>query len=69
MPGNSDLVDIDCTMTGETKLAYWIKVEAPGGEKKVSVPKSVVELSAPYRWGTNNVCTMPQWMAEEKGLV
>ena len=48
----------------ETKHAYFIVFESGFDGVSCFVPKSQVEVDEKHK-----VCTMPIWLAEEKGLV
>jgi hypothetical protein len=59
--GRDKLIDIACTITGETGKAFRID---HGGEDDVWVPKSLCE------WSTEDgTMTMPEWLAMDKGLI
>ena len=62
------LVDISVSLLSETKAAYRIT----DGVKTEWVPKSQVELSEPAAGaGKDKIfdCTMPEWLAKEKGFI
>lgn len=63
--GRSELVDVELMLMGETAQA--IRVE-DADENTVWLPKSQIEIE---RRPNDRVITvtMPQWLAEEKGLV
>ena len=58
---HSDIVDIACIITGETARAYRID---HGGEEECWVPKSLCEYDE-----TDKTMAMPEWIAQEKGLI
>ena len=58
----SELTDIACEIKIETKAAWLIN----DGTREVWVPKSQVEMEQHSRGA---VCTMPYWLAHEKGLI
>ncbi len=59
---NHDLCDVDdLTYLGETELAYKTK---DADDKIVWLPKSQVEYDK-----DGKVFTMPEWLAEDKGLI
>ena len=60
----SDLIDITVTKRHETASA----VQIHDGDKLVWLPKSQIEIEATGD-GRTFIVTMPQWLAEEKGLV
>ena len=55
------LVDIACTIVGETERAYRID---HGDLKTVWVPKSLCEFDE-----TSNTMTMPEWVAIENRII
>ena len=56
----SDLIDVACTIVGETDKAYRID---HGGEGPCWVPKSQVE------WDPHDkTMAMPEWLAKDKGM-
>lgn len=56
------LVDIACQVRKETNKAWLIH----DGTKTEWVPKSQVEI---YEDATGTTCTMPEWLAQEKGFI
>jgi hypothetical protein len=72
MTGNSDLVDLeDMVLHHETARAVLVSDE-PGGEK-IWLPLSQIEVEQTGRKTKSRLplvtITIPQWLAEEKGLV
>jgi hypothetical protein len=67
----SNLIDIAAELRHETANAYLLadgrteikKGETKPSELRVWVPKSQVEMS------DNNIFTMPEWLALEKGFI
>lgn len=58
--GRSDLVDVAGEVRGETDAAYHFY----DGARTVWLPKSLVE------WDPDDgTMAMPEWLAEEKGLI
>lgn len=57
----SDLIDIACEIKRETEKAYAISDD---GENIIWVPKSQVEFDE-----DQGTMAMPEWLAEEKGLI
>lgn len=60
---DAKLVDIACFVRMETPRAYLIN----DGHREVWVPKSQCEVEVVG--GKSSICTMPYWMAHEKGLI
>lgn len=58
MSGESDLVDITCTLRHQTDKAYLVD----DGDKQVWVPKSQCEYD-------DGVLTLPEWLARDKGFI
>lgn len=71
MNGNSNLVDLLLQKHAETKLA--ILVSDDGDEKHgIWIPKSQVEIAPAPGVGSSRsivLVTLPEWLAESKGLV
>ena len=61
----SNLVDISCELRAETNAAFLI---SDGGPKAEWVPKSQVEMEEQGFKGLY-ICTMPEWLAKEKGFL
>lgn len=61
--GRRELVDIPCLLKRETDKAYLIDA---GEKDPVWVPKSQCEY---HKEGRNEIVTMPEWLAQEKGLI
>jgi hypothetical protein len=61
---NHDLVDVDVTVKHETEKAYLVDF---GGKADAWVAKSLVEVER--KSATRSIMTLPQWLAEEKGMV
>ena len=57
--GSSDIVDIDIDYISETEKAYRVS----NGDKKFWLPKSQVEYDGAGTF------SMPEWLADEKGLI
>lgn len=55
-----DYVDED----KETKHAHYVVIESGFDERAVWLPKSQIEIDEHHK-----VITMPEWLAEEKGLI
>lgn len=70
MTGNSDLVDLSGIKLGETEKAIKVRFYGTPGEdyKDVWLPKSQIE-EEPMQTKDGVTITMPQWLAEEKGIV
>jgi hypothetical protein len=63
--GKSDLVEIDVVLHHETEKAF--KVSTDGNDDKAAwVPKSQCQLSGD---GRNRTLELPEWMAQQKGLI
>lgn len=60
MIGKSDLVDISGEIRGETEKAYRFF----DGSETIWLPKSQCEWDE-----TAGIMTMPEWLAEDKGLI
>lgn len=60
----AEIIDIACELRGETDKAYRIF----DGKTTEWVAKSQVELER-EPGATTYVCTMPVWMAKEKGFI
>lgn len=62
-----ELIDIACQVRGETDGAYRIF----DGTRTEWVPKSQVEISEPGAgaYPSDVTCTMPMWLAKEKGFI
>ncbi|MCA0421899.1 MAG: hypothetical protein LCH61_01020 [Proteobacteria bacterium] len=60
----SDLIDITVTKRHETTAA----VQVHDGDKLAWLPKSQIEIEETGD-GKTVIVTLPQWLAEEKGLV
>ena len=56
----SDIVDIDGTMKRQTEKAWLIDF----GDKEVWIPKSQIEVDL-----VDDVVTMPEWLAKDKGFI
>lgn len=59
------LVDISCNMEHETPKAWLLDV---GNDEPIWIPKSVGEL-AKSDDGKSYVLTLPEYIAQEKGLI
>lgn len=62
----SDVIDIDVEVTARTDRA--VLVHTGDKEEAVWLPLSQIEI-APSGVGGIETVTVPQWLAEEKGLV
>ena len=62
--GKSDLIDIAVDLKHETDKAWLVD---PGTGLPIWVARSVAELEPSKAGGF--ILTMPEWMAEQKGLV
>lgn len=60
----SDIIDIECMILSETTMA--VNVDH-GGDKACWLPKSQIEIELLGK-GKATI-TLPQWLAEEKGIV
>jgi RNase P/RNase MRP subunit p29 len=58
-----ELIEIACQVKGETQNAYRIY----DGKKTEWVPKSQVEVE--IVGNASAICTMPEWLAMEKGFI
>lgn len=68
MKKNHDLVDVDVTVKHETEKAYLVDFVGSFGSKEAAwVPKSQADVER--KTATRSVMTLPQWLAEEKGMV
>lgn len=64
----SDLIDIEMMIHAETEKA--VRVSDDGDrENAVWLAKKHVEFERDIEIGRRQTLTMPQWLAEEKGLV
>lgn len=64
----SDLVDLTLHLHHETSLAY--RVSDDGEDKgAVWLPKSQVEVEMLGPRGNEGIFTLPQWLAQDKGLI
>lgn len=61
----SDLADITVIVRRETDKAWLVD---HGGREPCWLPKSQCEIE-PNRDGRTSTLTMPQWLAEEKGII
>jgi hypothetical protein len=61
----SDLVDLDGVLVHETPKAYLVRFD--DDKEPVWLPKSAIELAMRAR-GRACIVTLPQRLAEEKGL-
>lgn len=64
----ADLIDVTCTIVGETDRAYKID----DGTRQEWVPKSQVEIGLDGKGISGEdilACTMPTWLAKEKGFI
>lgn len=59
--GRSDLIDISCLIVGETERAWRVDHGAPD---PCWVPKSLCEYD-----DTDSTLTLPEWLAQEKGMI
>jgi hypothetical protein len=59
--GRSDIIDIVCVIIHETELAWLIDA---GTGDNVWIPKSIGEYDP-----TDGTIAMPEWIAQEKGLI
>lgn len=57
----SNLIDLACQLVHETERAWLLDF---GGDKPVWIPKSAAEFDA-----SDNICTMPERWALDKGLI
>lgn len=60
----SELVDIEVTIHAETDLAILVSDDGDKGNA-VWLPKSQIEIE---KSGKTYVVTMPEWLADDKGL-
>jgi len=64
--GKADLVDIEVEIRAETEKA----VQVHDGDTTCWLPKSQIEIERPRAGHSVPVIiTMPQWLAEDKGLI
>lgn len=61
----SDVIDLELHLHHETDRAVLV---SDTGDKADAVwlPKSQVEIA---EWGAHHMVTLPEWLAEERGLV
>jgi hypothetical protein len=59
----SDLIDLPCMLKYQTERAYLLDF---GEEESMWLPKSQVEY---HKEGNNEIVTMPEWLAKERGLI
>jgi hypothetical protein len=59
--GRSDIVDIACVIIHETERAWLIDA---GTDDHIWIPKSIGEYDP-----TDGTMAMPEWIAQEKGLI
>jgi hypothetical protein len=65
----SEPVTVRCTIVEERELALQIEQShARGGTLRVWVPRSQLEHIAKRQGAMNSSITMPEWLAEAKGL-
>lgn len=60
MPKNHDIIEVEATLVSQTENAFLLD---NGGHQKIWVPKSLVEYDG------DGVFQMPEWLAENKGLI
>ncbi len=58
-------VEIACELRHETEKAFLIH----DGTKEIWLPKSMVEFELDKPGATSGTATMPEWFAQEKGLI
>lgn len=67
--GRSNLIDISAILAHETEKAFLLDV---GTEENIWVPKSQCEIDVEEDDrlpGTAVIVTLPEWLAEKKGLI
>jgi hypothetical protein len=64
--GNSDLVDLTVQVHAETEKAIFVSDDGDS-DSAVWLPKSQIEIER--KKGNIVEVTLPEWLAEEKGLV
>jgi hypothetical protein len=64
-----ELTDIEVYVVRDNENDQAILVQLDGGAPKVWLPRSEIEIE--YRRGKQNVATvtLPEWLAQDKGLI
>ena len=64
----SDLTDIEVMIHADAAKGVLVSTSGDRAEAQW-LPKSLVEFEEPIQRGKAQIITLPQWLAEEKGLV
>lgn len=67
MTGRDYAVEVDVEIRNETDAA-WLVRTAPG-QDPVWVPKSLCEIDTAHLAQQSHVLTLPEWLANKKGLI